>query len=523
MKKAISLLLALLTLSFCACGQTPTPAETSSSPASQSQPEETPTALAEPSSEGSSPAESPAQSKNEYPTTMTYLCPEGFDYAEEFENGYAFAIRGLDCGYVDKAGNFTVSYRIDQEIWDEWFVNGGLVTYELSSGHAAARFPMSEEGLYPFLEIDGSTDNQPYKGYWGYKNIHTGEVVIEPQYCTPTPFVDGRAVVALKAEIIPPEPTSSGPSPDGWVANASQGINATHRYHVIDTSGKVVFEAKGVQQGRYYNGLLHVGIKENSHGMVDRDGNVVLDLGEYDGLGGAPDLYYFSATVFGGGCRNDAAYDPEHILSWTLSGEIFYVNTKGERTAAPPAEAANAAAFRGGICGYQNADGKWGLWDVNGKVLTPPIFTNFGIFGYNGDPTVLAEEDYSWGTEDGTPDMFGQMQYTSCYVINNKGQRVGDASYERLGVYSEGLMAAKKDGKWGYITPEDGSVVIDYIYDYVGAFTGGVSSVQKDGEGYFINKKGERLEGAETQVNYTCEKGTYLTFQDGKFNFAVAS
>ena len=108
---------------------------------------------------------------------MRYLCSQGFDYAEEFQNGYAFAVRGLDCGYVDQSGSFQVCYQIPQSLWNSWFheVVGDEVYFTVadpSTGDVGSYFPMSEEGLYPFYQ-DG-------KG-WGYRNILTGETIVEPQ------------------------------------------------------------------------------------------------------------------------------------------------------------------------------------------------------------------------------------------------------------------------------------------------------------------------------------------------------
>ena len=42
----------------------------------------------------------------------------------------------------------------------------------------------------------------------------------------------------------------------------------------------------------------------------------------------------------------------------------------------------------------------------------------------------------------------------------------------------------------------------DFAFDASGRFSEGISWVEKDGEHYYINKKGEQLEGASTEVYY---------------------
>lgn len=114
------------------------------------------------------------------------LTEERFDYAEEFRNGYAFAIRGLDCGYIDTQGNFTVYYqRADLEPYEELGTSDFRLWLYLNSDHM--QMWVSEEGLFPLYDRAS--------GLWGYGDIHTSEVVIAPAYVDACPFSEGRAVV----------------------------------------------------------------------------------------------------------------------------------------------------------------------------------------------------------------------------------------------------------------------------------------------------------------------------------------
>ena len=517
-QKFAALIVCVLVLSalFSACGTAPPteePVEQSSVPSSapessqNAQSSESPVGTGNTESSQSAPApasagseapassSAPAEGEKSLPSKMRYLCDQGFDYAEEFQNGYAFALRGLDCGYVDQSGVFQVCYQISQEIWDNWFHEVVMdevffTVADPSTGDVGSYFPMSEEGLYPFYQ-EGSG--------WGYRNILTGETIVEPQFDFPAPFSEGRAVAAHT------------------VTEVYEGGGSAHsEYKVLDTSGRELFRPREAFQGRYCNGLLqaNMGEEETCH-LVDRDGNIVMDLGfpgYFNVTQGEPYGYEYG---FGGSCNNEGAWDPEHILTWLADEnnnvtESFYINSSGQRTLTTPAGAVNVGDFRGGVCGYLSENGKWGLWNYKGELLTSALYEDFGYFGYNGDPAVLAEEDYSWATEDGV----------SYCILDNKGQKVGTEIYEGIGGYSDGLMAVCKAGKWGYLVPDEG-MVIDFAFDASGRFSEGISWVEKDGEHYYINKKGEQLEGASTEVYYTCEEGAFLTFNDGKYNFAV--
>ena len=50
------------------------------------------------------------------------------------------------------------------------------------------------------------------------------------------------------------------------------------------------------------------------------------------------------------------------------------------------------------------------------------------------------------------------------YAVYNDGVLTTDFIYEECGSESDGVLAAKKDGKWGYITA-DGTEVIPFEYD----------------------------------------------------------
>lgn len=77
------------------------------------------------------------------------------------------------------------------------------------------------------------------------------------------------------------------------------------------------------------------------------------------------------------------------------------------------------------------------------------------------------------------------------FITKNNLKLEGD--YDKVDVFSQGLAAVSKNGKWGFIN-ENGKLVIPSIYDNVDYFRfSGLSSVSKNGKSGFINKLGEEI------------------------------
>lgn len=81
------------------------------------------------------------------------------------------------------------------------------------------------------------------------------------------------------------------------------------------------------------------------------------------------------------------------------------------------------------------------------------------------------------------------------------------AQYQSASVFSEGLAAVKKNGKWGYID-ENGDGITGFVYDYAGAF-----SESKAIAGKIVQKRTEKIDGAAVAV---CDMALYIVDTDGK-------
>lgn len=118
--------------------------------------------------------------------------------------------------------------------------------------------------------------------------------------------------------------------------------------------------------------------------------------------------------------------------------------------------------------------GKWGYVSADG-IVVPPLFDLAGPFTNDGAVACIADQ---------------------CGLLGKDGSFVS-ATWNRQSrpfpeIYSEGLAAAIKDGKWGYID-RVGNVVISFHFKYAGQFEQGMARVSVGDKFFFINDKGSRV------------------------------
>lgn len=54
---------------------------------------------------------------------------------------------------------------------------------------------------------------------------------------------------------------------------------------------------------------------------------------------------------------------------------------------------------------------------------------------------------------------------------------------------SEGLVAVKKDGKWGYVSTSN-KIIIPFLYDYASRFSEGLGKVKRYGKYGYVDRYG---------------------------------
>jgi hypothetical protein len=152
-------------------------------------------------------------------------------------------------------------------------------------------------------------------------------------------------------------------------------------------------------------------------------------------------------------------------------------------------------------------DGFMGVVDNTGKIVVPFYF-EFVYFNPISPTLIAVMINNKWGvyTQDGTmlitprsvnEDVkFLSEHLVAIYsagvysLINDKGEKLGNVTYDRVQAESEGLLAVKNFEKYGYIN-ERGELLIPYQYEDAKSFHQGLAAVKLKGKWGYINPKGE--------------------------------
>lgn len=129
-------------------------------------------------------------------------------------------------------------------------------------------------------------------------------------------------------------------------------------------------------------------------------------------------------------------------------------------------------------------NGKWGFVDATGREVIPCEYKTF----YYSPPHGMSQEQVP-RFFDGIVKLYLNDQSVTEIYFDKTGREV----YARSGYMpSEGLVAAKQNGKWGFVD-EAGAEVIPYQYDEVYSFSEGLAAVKIGGKWGFINKAGAEV------------------------------
>lgn len=187
--------------------------------------------------------------------------------------------------------------------------------------------------------------------------------------------------------------------------------------------------------------------RDSDYAVIVRDG--LLGLIRSDGTIAA-ETEYTSIIVFSDGkylmTRNEPKYESSMNAEWT---SYFFDEETGEVTIA---EGLGGGFDLGGMYYYCG-----GLHNVN------EAYTYLEDMGYRfSEPDTAIPVQRSDELFGGTGNYRDWL--SGNYAVYNDGTLTTDFIYEECGSESGGLIAAKMDGKWGYITV-DGTVIIPFEYD----------------------------------------------------------
>ena len=178
--------------------------------------------------------------------------------------------------------------------------------------------------------------------------------------------------------------------------------------------------------------------------------------------------------------------------------------------------------------------GKYGLMDYQGNVILQPYYDGFDRCSSGRDYSQrdsyhsllkYGNESYEFTIENGvvTP---SQTPHSAHSIDTDS---MGDVSYDERDRYFEGLAAARKDDKWGYVSQENDKKVIKYEYeavnelqlgaaaacDYCRPVTGGLIAVKKDGKMGIINIKNKEIVPFNYDNIMPGSNGVFIACRDG--------
>jgi hypothetical protein len=301
------------------------------------------------------------------------------------------------------------------------------------------------------------------------------------------------------------------------------------KYGTINTRGKWLIKPTFDSLDSFYNGYADI-YKNGKEGLINTKGKVILDC-EYDFIGTVEDN---RVLVMKDNSCNFSDLLGNLILKLPVADAEYF------------SEGFAAVKF--------NKNGKWGYIDIKGNLKIDTIFylayefkkgiaevtiESFDTIRGNENYTLLETQyiDYNIDQSGKIIDtieykqrkrkfpLIGYANANTLGRINSRGDTIMKPKYRSFGyvqekymryydgkkygladttgliliepIYDEleyfstnGLAAAKRNGKYGYIN-KSGTIVIDFVYDDARGFAYGLAPVKINGKWGFINRRGK--------------------------------
>ncbi len=261
-------------------------------------------------------------------------------------------------------------------------------------------------------------------GYWGFVDLD-GELVVPMQFYSVNSFKEGLAAVCYE-----------------------------NYWGYIDVSGEYVIRVQYDQVEDFASGTAIVNRNEKI-GLIDRKGRYLLEL-EYDAIARAPGQKRFKV------CRGWS-----YGLVSLESGEIL------------PAEFTDITfQSDGSMIAWK--DGQVGLFDENGKMLLPPVYSQI---------TDIGEGYLRLSGED------------SMALYNTRQKDVIQTSYRSIGKFHNELAPFEtQSGRWGFLDPHL-KEVIPARYSWVSEFSWYQAAVEDENGVRIIDNHGRTPDKPRVYIN----------------------
>lgn len=285
-------------------------------------------------------------------------------------------------------------------------------------------------------------------GAFGYINTK-GEEVIPLIYRSGTNFLNGASMVSTK---------------ENYLIINKQGkqlLSINRDFFREENSWGLSFKNDKQENALFNkNGEILSSFKESNISFLNDGWVKVISENKTE-------LFYNGKKIISSNFENVRPVS-DTIFKTEKEGKFGLISIDGDEIIAPKYD--RIGYFKDGISKV-SLNGKKGYINTNGAEITPIIYDDANDF-YGGVGKIWTEN--------------GEIKF-----INQEGKILENYSdYTTIEKLSEGYIAVKKNGKFGYVDSKN-HIKIDFQYDEAGEFHNGIAAVRKGDKFGLINKKGE--------------------------------
>lgn len=241
-------------------------------------------------------------------------------------------------------------------------------------------------------------------------------------------------------------------------ASRLRPIQQNGKWGYIDSSGKIVIKPQFVWAEEFSEGLAAFENEEGKHGYIDESGAVVIQP-KFDNW-----------TNFS-----------EGLAAVSIALEWGYIDKTG-KWAIPP-QFAIGRPFSSGLARVEVP--------LDGKPSFPPGRAKHAFIDKSGKIVIDSTDEILNGTfsEDVGTVQFITNNGVNAVLIDKTGKTIVTVDDVDIDGFSEGLVAAKKNKKWGYLDPK-GQFVIEPQFEKAYPFSEGLAAVLVGDKWGFIDHSG---------------------------------